>query len=72
MKGLMADLIKVQKRIEAKLSEASQEAQRLATADINSSDAVRATDKELKLRELKRKVDEVINNAEEFFPYVVL
>jgi hypothetical protein len=72
MKGLMADLLKVQKRIEVKLREASQEAQKLATAEINSPDAMRATDKELKLRELKRRVDEVINRAEEFFPFVVL
>jgi hypothetical protein len=65
---LLTDLLKVQERIGAQLQEAAKEAQKLAKVDVYSPEAVQATDEELKLRELKQKVDNLVNRAVEFFP----
>jgi hypothetical protein len=68
MTDWVSDLLKVQEQIEAQLREADREAAKLASININSPDAVLAIDKELKLKELKQKADDLVNQAIEIFP----
>jgi hypothetical protein len=68
MTDFVSDLLKVQEQIGAQLREADREAVMLASADINSAEAVQAIDKELKLKELKRKIDDLVNQVFEIFP----
>jgi hypothetical protein len=68
MADFVSDLLKVQEQIGAQLREADKEAASLATADINSPEAAQAIDKDSKLKELKRKVDDLIDGAFEIFP----
>jgi hypothetical protein len=68
MTDFVSDLLKVQEQIGAQLLEADREAVQLASADISSPEAVRAIDKELKLKELKRKLDDVVDQVLEIFP----
>jgi hypothetical protein len=68
MRDFVSDLLKIQEQIGAQLREADREAVTLASADINSPEAVQAIDKELKLKELKRKVDDLVDQVFEIFP----
>jgi hypothetical protein len=68
MTDFVSDLLKIQEQIGAQLREADREAATLASADINSTEAVQAIDKELKLKELKRKVDDLVDQVFEIFP----
>jgi hypothetical protein len=68
MTDFVSDLLKIQEQIEAQLREADREAARLASVDISSPEAVEAIDKELKLKELKRKVDDLVAQIFEIFP----
>jgi hypothetical protein len=68
MTDFVSDLLKIQEQIGAQLREADQEAVTLASADISSTEAVQAIDKELKLKELKRKVDDLVEQVLEIFP----
>jgi hypothetical protein len=63
----VSDLLKIQEQIAAQLRDADREAVKLASADINSPEAVQAIDKELKLKELKRKVDDLVDRVFEIF-----
>jgi hypothetical protein len=68
MTDFVSDLLKIQEQIGAQLREAGREAVTLASADINSTEAVQAIDKELKLKELKRKVDDLVDHVFVIFP----
>ncbi len=68
MTDFVSDLLKIQEQIGAQLREADREAVKLASADMNSPEAVRAIDKELKLKELKRKVDDLVAGVFDIFP----
>ena len=68
MTDFVSDLLKIQEQIGAQLLEAGGEAVKLASADISSPEAVQAIDKELKLKELKRKVDDLLDQIFEIFP----
>ena len=68
MMDFVSDLLKVQEQIGAQLREADREAVTLASADINSTETVQAIDKELKLKELKRRVDDLVDQVFEIFP----
>jgi hypothetical protein len=68
MTDFVSDLLKIQEQIGAQLQEADREAVKLASADINSPEAARAIDKELKLKNLKRKVDDLVDQVFEIFP----
>jgi hypothetical protein len=68
MTDFVSDLLKVQEQIGAQLQEADREAVKLASADINSPEAVQAIDMELKLKDLKRKVDDLVDQVFEIFP----
>ena len=68
MTDFVSDLLKVQEQIGAQLREADREAGTLASTDINSTEAVQAIDKELKLKALKRKVDDLVDQVFEIFP----
>jgi hypothetical protein len=68
MTDFVSDLLKIQEQIGAQLLEADREAAKLASADISSPEAVQAIDKELQLKELKRKVDDVVDQILEIFP----
>jgi hypothetical protein len=68
MRDFVSDLLKIQEQIGAQLREADREAVKLASADMNSPEAVQAIDKELKLKELKRKVDDLVDQVFEIFP----
>jgi len=68
MTDFVSDLLKIQEQIGAQLLEADREAVKLASADISSPEAVQAIDKELKLKELKRKVDDLVDRIFEIFP----
>jgi hypothetical protein len=68
MTDFVSDLLKIQEQIGAQLLEADREAVKLASADISSPEAVQAIDKELKLKELKRKVDDLVDRIFEVFP----
>jgi hypothetical protein len=60
---LAADFVELRNRIQARHREAAAEAERLARVDISSSASVRATELELKWRELNRKVDDLVIRA---------
>jgi hypothetical protein len=64
----VSELLKIQEQIGAQLLEADREAVKLASADISSPEAVQAIDKELKLKDLKRKVDDLVDQIFEIFP----
>jgi hypothetical protein len=68
MTDFVSDLLKIQEQIGAQLLEADREAVKLASADINSPEAVQAIDKELKLKELKQNVDDLVDQIFEIFP----
>jgi len=68
MTDFVSDLLKIQEQIGAQLLEADRQAVKLASADINSPWAEQAIDKELKLKELKRKVDDLVDQIFEIFP----
>jgi hypothetical protein len=68
MTDFVSDLLKIQEQIGAQLLEADREAVELASADINSPEAVQAIDKELKLKELKQNVDDLVDQIFEIFP----
>jgi hypothetical protein len=68
MTDFVSDLLKIQEQIGAQLLEAGREAVRLASADISAPEAAQAIDKELKLRDLKRKVDDLVDQIFEIFP----
>ena len=68
MTDFVSGLLKIQEQIGAQLREADREAVRLASADINSPEAVQAIDNELKLKQLKRKVDDLVDQVFEIFP----
>jgi hypothetical protein len=68
MADFVSELLKIQEQIGAQLLEADREAVKLASADISSPEAVQAIDKELKLKELKRKVDDLVDQIFEIFP----
>jgi hypothetical protein len=68
MTDFVSDLLKIQEQIGAQLQEADREAVKLASADINSPEAARAIDKGLKLKNLKRKVDDLVDQVFEIFP----
>jgi len=68
MTDFVSDLLKIQEQIGAQLREADREAVKLASADITSPEAVQAIEKELKLKELKRKVDDLVDQTFEIFP----
>ena len=68
MTDFLSDLLKIQEQIGAQLLEADREAVKLASADMNSPEAVQAIDKELKLKELKRKVDDLVDLFFDIFP----
>jgi hypothetical protein len=68
MTDFVSDLLKIQEQIGAQLLEADREAVKLASADVSSPEAVQAMDKELKLKELKRKVDDLVDHIFEIFP----
>jgi hypothetical protein len=68
MTDFVSDLLKIQEQIGAQLLEADRKAVKLASADISSPEAVQAMDKELKLKELKRKVDDLVDHILEIFP----
>jgi hypothetical protein len=68
MTDFVSDLLKIQEQVGAQLLEADREAVKLASADINSPEAAQAIDKELKLKELKRKVDDLVAQIFELFP----
>ena len=68
MADFVSELLKIQEQIGAQLLEADREAVKLASADISSPEAVQAIDKELKLKDLKRKVDDLVDQIFEIFP----
>ena len=68
MTDFVSDFLRIQEQIGAQLLEADREAVKLASADINSPEAAQAIDKELKLKELKRKVDDLVDQIFEIFP----
>ena len=68
MADFVSELLKIQEQIGAQLLEADREAVKLASADITSPEAVQAIEKELKLKELKRKVDDLVDQTFEIFP----
>ena len=68
MTDFVSDLLKIQDQIGAHLLEADLVAAKLASADISSPEAVQAIDKELKLKELKRKLDDLVEEIFEIFP----
>ena len=68
MTDFVSNLLNIQEQIGAQLQEADREAVKLASADIDSPEAAQAIDKELKLKDLKRKVDDLVDQVFEIFP----